>query len=74
MSLFLCPSNEDDALYEKLSEEQWRLECLMQLLVELKDSDLPGDFFLDLLQVRSTQTLAHLYLHTHTYTSPERLM
>ncbi|XP_030281908.1 transport and Golgi organization protein 6 homolog [Sparus aurata] len=43
-------SNEDDALYEKLSEEQWRLECLMQLLAELKDSDLPGDFFLDLLQ------------------------
>ncbi|XP_036962015.1 transport and Golgi organization protein 6 homolog isoform X2 [Acanthopagrus latus] len=46
-------SNEDDALYEKLSEEQWRLECLMQLLVELKDSDLPGDFFLDLLQLTS---------------------
>uniref|UniRef100_A0A7N8YC88 Transport and golgi organization 6 homolog (Drosophila) n=1 Tax=Mastacembelus armatus TaxID=205130 RepID=A0A7N8YC88_9TELE len=44
-------SDEDDALYEKLSGEQWRLDCLMQLLVELKDSDLPGDFFLDLLQV-----------------------
>ncbi|XP_070829188.1 transport and Golgi organization protein 6 homolog [Chaetodon trifascialis] len=43
-------SDEDDALYEKLSGEQWRLECLMQLLAELKDSDLPGDFFLDLLQ------------------------
>uniref|UniRef100_A0A8D0AU79 Transport and golgi organization 6 homolog n=1 Tax=Sander lucioperca TaxID=283035 RepID=A0A8D0AU79_SANLU len=43
-------SEEDDALYEKLSGEQWRLECLMQLLAELKDSDLPGDFFLDLLQ------------------------
>ncbi|XP_073328421.1 transport and Golgi organization protein 6 homolog [Pagrus major] len=43
-------SDEDDALYEKLSDEQWRLECLMQLLAELKDSDLPGDFFLDLLQ------------------------
>uniref|UniRef100_A0A4W6C1I8 Transport and golgi organization 6 homolog (Drosophila) n=1 Tax=Lates calcarifer TaxID=8187 RepID=A0A4W6C1I8_LATCA len=43
-------SSDDDALYEKLSEEQWRLECLMQLLVELKDSDLPGDFFLDLLR------------------------
>ncbi|KAM7002325.1 transport and Golgi organization protein 6 homolog [Tautogolabrus adspersus] len=42
-------SDEDDALYEKLSGEQWRLECLMQLLAELKDSDLPGDFFLDLL-------------------------
>ncbi|XP_041652098.1 transport and Golgi organization protein 6 homolog [Cheilinus undulatus] len=43
-------SDEDDALYEKLSGEQWRLECLMQLLAELKDSDLPGDFFLALLQ------------------------
>uniref|UniRef100_A0A8C2X1T3 Transport and golgi organization 6 homolog n=1 Tax=Cyclopterus lumpus TaxID=8103 RepID=A0A8C2X1T3_CYCLU len=43
-------SEEDDALYEKLSGEQWRLECLMQLLAELKDRDLPGDFFLDLLQ------------------------
>ncbi|XP_074534712.1 transport and Golgi organization protein 6 homolog [Halichoeres trimaculatus] len=43
-------SDEDDALYEKLSGEQWRLECLMQLLAELKDSDLPGDFFLKLLQ------------------------
>ncbi|CAJ1057290.1 transport and Golgi organization protein 6 homolog [Xyrichtys novacula] len=43
-------SDEDDALYEKLSGEQWRLECLMQLLAELKDSDVPGDFFLELLQ------------------------
>ncbi|KAK9517311.1 hypothetical protein VZT92_025194 [Zoarces viviparus] len=43
-------SEEDDALYEKLSGEQWRLECLTQLLSELKDCDLPGDFFLDLLQ------------------------
>ncbi|KAI4823320.1 hypothetical protein KUCAC02_011913 [Chaenocephalus aceratus] len=43
-------SEEDDALYEKLSGEQWRLEVLMQLLNELKDSDLPGDFFLELLQ------------------------
>lgn len=43
-------SDEDDALYEKLSGEQWRLECLMELLTQLKDSDLPGDFFLYLLQ------------------------
>lgn len=55
-SLFsvLVPRDEDDALYEKLSGEQWRLECLMQLLAELKDSDLPGDFFLDLLRVSNT--------------------
>ncbi|XP_041851971.1 transport and Golgi organization protein 6 homolog isoform X2 [Melanotaenia boesemani] len=43
-------SDEDDELYAKLSGEQWRLECLTMLLAELKDSDLPSDFFLDLLQ------------------------
>lgn len=36
-----------------MSAEQWRLECLTQLLAELKDSDLPGDFFLGLLKVRT---------------------
>nr|XP_046250664.1 transport and Golgi organization protein 6 homolog [Scatophagus argus] len=51
-------SDEDDALYEKLSGEQWRLECLMQLLAELKDCDLPGDFFLDLLQDLTSWTSA----------------
>lgn len=52
---YLCwsVSDEDDALYEKLSGEQWRLECLMELLAQLKDSDVPGAFFLDLLQVRT---------------------
>uniref|UniRef100_A0AAQ4RU25 Transport and golgi organization 6 homolog (Drosophila) n=1 Tax=Gasterosteus aculeatus aculeatus TaxID=481459 RepID=A0AAQ4RU25_GASAC len=49
--LSLREISKDDALYEKLSEEQWRLECLMQLLADLKHCDLPGDFFLDLLQV-----------------------
>ncbi|XP_043981739.1 transport and Golgi organization protein 6 homolog [Gambusia affinis] len=43
-------SDEDEELYEKLSGEQWRLECLVQLLAQLSDSDLAGDFFLDLLQ------------------------
>ncbi|XP_066541796.1 transport and Golgi organization protein 6 homolog [Hoplias malabaricus] len=43
-------SDEDDALYEKVSGEQWRVECVVQLLTEMKDSDLPGDFFLLLLQ------------------------
>ncbi|XP_035011747.2 transport and Golgi organization protein 6 homolog [Hippoglossus stenolepis] len=51
-------SDEDDALYEKLSGEQWRLECLMHLLAELKDSDLPGDFFLELLQELTSWTAA----------------
>lgn len=44
-------SEEDDALYEKVSSEQWRVQCLEQLLGEMKDSDLPGEFFLLLLQV-----------------------
>lgn len=58
--IFLFPcSEEDDALYEKLSGEQWRLECLMQLLAELKDSELPGAFFLDLLQVRTAHISTH---------------
>ncbi|XP_061578283.1 transport and Golgi organization protein 6 homolog [Cololabis saira] len=51
-------SNEEDELYEQLSGEQWRLECLVQLLAELKDSDLPGDFFLDLLQELTSWTAA----------------
>lgn len=51
----LCCSDEDDELYEKLSGEHRRLECLMHLLAELKDSDLPGDFFLDLLKVNHKQ-------------------
>ncbi|KAK7891995.1 hypothetical protein WMY93_023958 [Mugilogobius chulae] len=49
-------SNEDDVLYEKLSGEQWRLECLNELLTQIKDSDLPGDFFLDLLQELTSWT------------------
>ncbi|XP_043072682.1 transport and Golgi organization protein 6 homolog [Puntigrus tetrazona] len=43
-------SDEDDALYEKVSHEQWRVQCLVQLFGEMKDSDLPGEFFLLLLQ------------------------
>ncbi len=44
-------SDEDEALYEKVSGEQWRVQCLVQLFGEMKDSDLPGEFFLLLLQV-----------------------
>ncbi|KAI1890045.1 hypothetical protein AGOR_G00169170 [Albula goreensis] len=43
-------SDEDEALYEKVSGEQWRMECVVQLLGEMKDSNLPGDFFLELLE------------------------
>ncbi|XP_061533383.1 transport and Golgi organization protein 6 homolog [Phycodurus eques] len=49
-------SDEDDVLYEKLSREQLRLECLTHLLAELKDSDVPGDFFLALLQELTSWT------------------
>lgn len=56
VSALTADAEEDNALYEKLSGEQWRLECLMHLLAELKDSDLPGAFFLFLLQARTTPT------------------
>ncbi|KAB5574851.1 hypothetical protein PHYPO_G00213890 [Pangasianodon hypophthalmus] len=42
--------DEDDALYEKVSGDQWKVECVVQLLAEMKDTDLPGEFFLSLLQ------------------------
>ncbi|KAK3570445.1 hypothetical protein QTP86_019311 [Hemibagrus guttatus] len=44
-------SDEDDALYEKVSGDQWKVECVVQLLAQMKDTDLPGEFFLSLLQV-----------------------
>ncbi|KAM8861636.1 transport and Golgi organization protein 6 homolog [Synchiropus picturatus] len=47
-------SDDDEDLFERVSEEQWRLECLMKLLAQLTDQDLPGDFFLDLLQELSS--------------------
>ncbi|XP_053478948.1 transport and Golgi organization protein 6 homolog [Ictalurus furcatus] len=43
-------SDEDDALYEKVSGDQWKVECVIQILAEMKDTDLPGEFFLSLLQ------------------------
>ncbi|XP_056622852.1 transport and Golgi organization protein 6 homolog isoform X2 [Triplophysa dalaica] len=43
-------SDEDDALYEKVSGEQWKVQCLVQLLGEMKEGDLPGEFFLLLLE------------------------
>ncbi|KAF5897470.1 transport and Golgi organization protein 6 isoform X2, partial [Clarias magur] len=43
-------SAEDDVLYEKVSWDQWKVECVVQLLADLKVTDLPGEFFLSLLQ------------------------
>ncbi|XP_029952972.1 transport and Golgi organization protein 6 homolog isoform X2 [Salarias fasciatus] len=42
--------DEDEQLFERLSEQQWSLQALMQLLAELKGNQLPADFFLLLLQ------------------------
>nr|XP_060643989.1 transport and Golgi organization protein 6 homolog [Anolis sagrei ordinatus] len=38
--------DEDEALYEKVSSEQWRLEQLVGLLSHCQSSGLAGDFFL----------------------------
>ncbi|XP_041047651.1 transport and Golgi organization protein 6 homolog [Carcharodon carcharias] len=43
-------SDEDEALYEKVSLEQWRTECLAQLLSNLQESSLAGDFFIECLK------------------------
>ncbi|XP_038662088.1 transport and Golgi organization protein 6 homolog [Scyliorhinus canicula] len=43
-------SDEDEALYEKVSLEQWRTECLAQLLSYLQESSLAGDLFIECLK------------------------
>ncbi|XP_060694296.1 transport and Golgi organization protein 6 homolog [Hemiscyllium ocellatum] len=43
-------SDEDETLYEKVSSEQWRIECLAQLLSNLQESNLTGDFFIECLK------------------------
>ncbi|XP_060779781.1 transport and Golgi organization protein 6 homolog isoform X3 [Neoarius graeffei] len=43
-------SDEDDALYERVSGDQWKVECVVQLLAEMKEIDVPGELFLSLLQ------------------------
>ncbi|XP_033898912.3 transport and Golgi organization protein 6 homolog isoform X3 [Acipenser ruthenus] len=40
----------DDALYEKVSSEQWAVECFVDLLSNLKENRLSGDFFIHLLK------------------------
>ncbi|XP_053255850.1 transport and Golgi organization protein 6 homolog isoform X2 [Podarcis raffonei] len=39
-------SDEDEALYQKVSFEQWQLEQLVELLSRCQSSGLAGDFFL----------------------------
>ncbi|KAJ1083801.1 hypothetical protein NDU88_003956 [Pleurodeles waltl] len=38
--------DEDEALYQKVSSDQWMVECLVDLLSHCKESGLAGDFFL----------------------------
>ncbi|MBN3276573.1 TNG6 protein, partial [Polyodon spathula] len=40
----------DDALYEKISSEQWAVECFVHLLANLQETRLAGDFFIHLLK------------------------
>uniref|UniRef100_A0A8C6XSP8 Transport and golgi organization 6 homolog n=1 Tax=Naja naja TaxID=35670 RepID=A0A8C6XSP8_NAJNA len=44
-------SDEDEALYQKLSSEQWQLEQLADLLSCCRRGSLAGDFFLGCLKV-----------------------
>uniref|UniRef100_H3AEV0 Transport and golgi organization 6 homolog n=1 Tax=Latimeria chalumnae TaxID=7897 RepID=H3AEV0_LATCH len=46
--------DEDEILYQKVSSDQWRVECLADLLSFLQESDLPGDFFIYCLKVLNT--------------------
>ncbi|XP_078524411.1 transport and Golgi organization protein 6 homolog isoform X2 [Lissotriton helveticus] len=39
-------SDEEEALYQKVSSDQWMVECLVDLLSHCKESGLAGDFFL----------------------------
>ncbi|XP_059507806.1 transport and Golgi organization protein 6 homolog isoform X2 [Stegostoma tigrinum] len=43
-------SDEDEILYKKVSSEQWRIECLAQLLSNLQENNLTGDFFIECLK------------------------
>uniref|UniRef100_A0A803TIQ3 Transport and golgi organization 6 homolog n=1 Tax=Anolis carolinensis TaxID=28377 RepID=A0A803TIQ3_ANOCA len=49
--------DEDEALYQKVSSEQWRLEQLVGLLSHCQSSGLAGDFFLRCLKVAAPSPL-----------------
>ncbi|XP_067905052.1 transport and Golgi organization protein 6 homolog isoform X1 [Heterodontus francisci] len=50
LSVKAAVSDEDEALYEKMSSEQWLTECLAHLLSNLQESSLAGDFFIECLK------------------------
>lgn len=48
-----CSSDEDEALYQKISLEQCHVESLVELLSHCQKSGLAGDFFIHCLKVRA---------------------
>uniref|UniRef100_A0A8C0ITG7 Transport and golgi organization 6 homolog n=1 Tax=Chelonoidis abingdonii TaxID=106734 RepID=A0A8C0ITG7_CHEAB len=50
-------SDEEEALYQKVSSEQWQMEQLVDLLTHCQKSGLAGDFFICCLKVRSHSLL-----------------
>lgn len=48
-----CSSDEDEALYQKISSEQCHVESLVELLSHCQKSGLAGDFFIHCLKVRA---------------------
>lgn len=49
--------DEDEALYQKVSSEQCRVESLVELLSHCQKSGLAGDFFIRCLKVRAGRSL-----------------
>lgn len=57
-----CFSDEDEALYQKVSSEQCHVENLVELLSHCQKSGLAGDFFIRCLKVRAGKSLVVAYL------------
>lgn len=57
-----CFSDEDEALYQKVSLEQCRVENLVELLSHCQKSGLTGDFFIRCLKVRAGESRFGAYL------------
>uniref|UniRef100_K7FQ13 Transport and golgi organization 6 homolog n=1 Tax=Pelodiscus sinensis TaxID=13735 RepID=K7FQ13_PELSI len=51
-------SDEDEALYQRVSAEQWRAEQLVDLLAHCQESGLAGDFFICCLKVQELTRVA----------------
>lgn len=50
-AVFGSLSDDDEALYGKVCWEQWRAECLADVLSSLQESSIAGDFFIECLKV-----------------------